>query len=166
MCSQVRKYNLLLYGVPQHHTPIRSEDSEQVVRDICTGVMNIPRETMDNIGIMNCHRIPSNRGTAPKPDDDQEATRPDTIIVKFSTMKGRDKVLSSARNIPRDSKIRVHTDLPRVWKEKRAKLAAAAYKLRREEHLQTSIRESAQGVWLVSRKNKEEPWVRYQDEAP
>lgn len=146
-----RKYNLLFYGVEA----LEDESVGQHVRNVCVNTLKIAQNQADCINIANCHRIPRNRES-----DNYNPSSPDPIIVKFCKMNERDLVLHAARNLKK-SDITVRTDLPREWKQERGKLASTAYHLRKDKHIQTAIRESAKGVWLECRKDKDHPWQKY-----
>jgi hypothetical protein len=128
--------------------------------------MGLTKEYADQLNIANCHRIPRNpqayrvRDEAPDPDSPEV---PNAIIVKLVNMIDRGRILAATRNIKRETRVTVRTDLPKEWKVRRGQLASVAYKMRKDDGLQTAIRETAQGVWLTFRKKKEDPWQRYTD---
>ena len=146
-----RKYNLLIYGVEE--TP--QEDTEATVRKLCVSTLKLSTDYADSINIVNCHRIPRN------PNATYNAGAPNAIMVKLCNFKDRGTILSASRNIDRETRITVRTDLPKEWKRQRAELATVAYNMRKDKHYQTAIRETARGVSLEYRAKKDDPWQRY-----
>ncbi|KAJ8314842.1 hypothetical protein KUTeg_006992 [Tegillarca granosa] len=88
------------------------------------------------------HRVPRN------PENIYQSTMPQPIIVSFSRVRDRNAMLKAARNIKRDTKASVRTDIPQYLKTKRSKLAQLAYQLRKNQQLKTAIRETRHDVWL------------------
>lgn len=77
-------------------------------------------------------------------------------------MAQRNLVLSAATyNNLKGTGISVRTDLPVVLKRKRGELAKTAYVLRKENNLQTIIRERPDRVWLEVRENTKVKWRQY-----
>ena len=154
-----RKYNILIYGIPEKSTPNQySENTESIVREF------ICKDFVSNLVISNTHRLPR-RGIS-------EPGIPPAIIVKLATMRSRNDILGAARNIPRGTKISIRTDLPARLKEKRARLAKIAYDMRKQNSsLKTRIRESIpkQDVWLefrnfsVALDSNAQTWSVYQE---
>ncbi|XP_069109367.1 uncharacterized protein [Argopecten irradians] len=148
-----RKYNLLIYGV--------NEPSNEVVEDTLCDFMKsslkLDADLVKSIllSVANAHRIPKLIH-----DDTNEAdkSRPNALIVKFTRIKIRNLVLAAAKNIDRSSRMSVRTDLPATLKKERSELAKVAYKMRKDDGLQTAIRESPKGVRLEFRKDKNSRW--------
>ena len=145
-----RRYNLLVYGIKEGN----DEDTAGVFKKFLIDNCKIEGDRVEKIGIANCHRIPKN----PDSDPDYKPGAPNAIIIKFLTMKDRNTVMASARNLPKGMAVR--TDLPKALKTKRARLARQAYQIRKTEKKQTAIRESPFNVWLEVRKDRSAEWAR------
>ena len=83
-------------------------------------------------------------------------------------MRGRDTVLQSVQNIPKDARISIRTDLPVRLKIKRHELAQQATKMRKEDNsMQVKIKESIpkSDVWMEVRRklggNSYSKWEKY-----
>ena len=82
-------------------------------------------EDVQSIIIQNSHRIPRNSQNIYKPG------APDALIVKFSRMEDRNKVLNQARITTLPKGMAVRTDLPSQLKKKRGELAHKAYRMKK-----------------------------------
>ena len=151
-----RRYNLLMYGLPE----TENENVYDVVTKFITDDCKLDSDKVKKLGIANCHRIPKN----PNSDPTYKPNAPNAVIVKFLTMYDRNLILSVARNLPKGKTVR--TDLPQKLKTKRAELARIAYKLRKDENKQTAIRETPKAVWLEYRSTKSDYWLKYSGPKP
>ena len=80
-----RKYNILIYGLPEKTQP-QNENTEELVREFVCNSVRLGKHYSDNIAICNTHRLPrKNRNAA-----DAVANGPPAIIVKLATMRTRD----------------------------------------------------------------------------
>ena len=160
-----RKYNILIYGLPEKTLP-QNENTEELVREFVCNSLRLGKHYSDNIAICNTHRLPrKNRNAA-----DAVANGPPAIIVKLATMRTRDELLQAARNIPRGTKISVRTDLPPRLKEKRSRLAKKAYEMRQtDKNIRTRIRESIpqRDVWLeyLNIAHENAHWTRLNEQS-
>ena len=68
-------------------------------------------------------------------------------------------MLSQAKNLLNTRK-RILTDLPVPMKLERDRLAKAAFKIRKENGLQTRIRDKGLDLYLEVRKDRKDNWVR------
>lgn len=144
MEKQDRKYNLLVYGIPEE----AEEDVCAKMRELFVNDLEISQRRVNAMYFAHGHRLPSKSKTGPKP-----------IIIRFTSFGDRDLVLSKAPKLA-GSKRRIVTDLPVVMKEERGKLAKEAYRIREDEKLQTRIKEKGLLVQLEVRKDKEDDWVK------
>lgn len=150
-----RKYNLLIYGLV---VPTNG-DVEHALQNFFRDKLNIEKEIL----ICNSHRLPRPTVTQNKTKGDNSRSLPEPIIVRFVKWSDRELILGSAKNLVKEDKISIRTDLCRSLKVKRGKLAHNAFQLRKqasssnpETYIRTRIRESIQipDVWLeVQRKN-------------
>ena len=98
--------NLLFTGVPETVNE-RPENTETIVHDIVQNKMGLPAVHFERV-----HRMgPPNR----------DATRPRTIVAKFSSHKARELVRKNSKNL-KGTKIGVHEQYSRDTNEKRKKL--------------------------------------------
>lgn len=97
----------------------------------------------------SCHRFPT------------AAEGPRPIIVRFVSFEDRETVYSKfLMPVLRDEKKRILTDLPLELKIKRSKLAKEAFKIRKDEGVQTRIQEKCVSVYLEVRKSKTDSWKK------
>ena len=141
------------------------EETENIVRNILKSDLKTSEDFAESVIIQNAHRLPKRPNVEEDPIqyENEGTDSPNSIIVKFSCMRDRNYVVKKCKNIPKMRKISVRTDLPSDLKVKRAKLSHTAYKLHKEEKLQTRIRESRQDVWLETRRSINAPWSKYTD---
>lgn len=144
-----RKYNLLIYGIPENP----NEDCEKTILKFFVENLKLQSSSVENIIISNVHRVP-------RLNKEYKPGMPNPIVVKFARMKDRNTVYFARVNL-KDSKMSIRTDLPNDLKVKRGKLARISYRLRRDEHLQTAMRESKNDVWIETRAGKNQPWKMY-----
>jgi hypothetical protein len=142
--AYARKYHLLLYGVEGHENNPRKTVAK--VRKFAKE--NWKLENADQIVIRNAHRLQKRYDEAPA-----------TIVVVFLYWHEREAFLKAGPNL-RGSRMSVRTDLPPELKKKRGQLASMAYEMRRDEKIQTRIREKGAEVWLETRDNISRPWKR------
>ena len=120
--------------------------------------LKVSRDEAAGIQLVNAHRLPTSRNNGTPRHSNQQAP----IIVRFSKMSDRDRLLQSferprqAREAgddePPTPRIAIRTDLPPSMKRERGRLAAAAYTIRKTQHLATSIRVIGTKVVLLTRK--------------
>ena len=84
-------------------------------------------EDIQSIIIQISHRIPRN------PQNKYKPGAPYALIVKFSRMEDRNKVLNQARITTIPKGMTVRTDLPSQLKKKRGELAHKAYLMRKDQ---------------------------------
>jgi len=140
-----RKYHLLLYGVDGHET--NSTDTIARVRMFTKDSLKMEGEFAKSMTIQNAHRL------------QKHVDAPATIIVVFLYWSEREAFLKAGPNL-RGSKMSVRTDLPPELRKRRGELASIAYELRRNQNLQTRIREKGAEVWIETRKNSSTPWKK------
>lgn len=164
-----RKQNLLVYGVPDK----AKEDIIATTRDILSHFLQVPPDAAARIPLINAHRLPgaAQRG---KQLAGQES-EPCPIIIRFASMFDRDRVLQAyefqqreRRDNPMYARVSIRTDLPAKLKRERGRLAAIAYRLRRDEKVSTRIKLSGQNVILQTRKSGRDgspstAWTTYAD---
>ena len=157
-----RKYNVLIYGLKEVGQP-HNENTELVVREFVSDTLKLGKDYSAKLVISNTHRLPRKLNS---PTNDAPSAPP-AIIVKLATMCSRNELLAAARNIPRETKVTVRTDLPPRLKEKRSILAGKAYEMRKgNRDIRTRIRESVpkRDVWLEYRNVAENTnWTKYND---
>ena len=138
------------------------EKLRSVVAGIFCENLQFTREVVTKMMIGNMHRLPVREDQGEKTEDDKRPPPPPAIIVKFLCMSHRDAILDAAsyKNL-KGSGISIRTDLPLVLKRKRDELATIAYKLRRDEKVQTIIRERPNRVWLETRRNASDKWKAF-----
>ena len=131
-------------------------------------------------------QISSKQPTGKQPTS-QPKNEPCPIIIRFASMFDRDRVLHAYEFQPRKNqrdpansssqatwdpayaRVSVRTDLPPKLKKERGRLAAIAYKLRREDKVATRIKLSGSKVLLQTRKNGRDgapntAWVTWSEE--
>lgn len=138
-----RKYNILIYGLDDSAND--DENVYAVVRQFFNKDLDIDQRKVNSIPLANAHRVPT-RGTGPEP-----------IIVRFLHFGDKQLVMSRGFKLA-GKKIRILDDLPVVMKEKRHKLARAAYDIRKREKLQTRIRDVGATLVLETRKSNGDRW--------
>lgn len=140
-----RKYNLLFYGIPEEN----GEKLYDKMRRFFVTDLGIEEEKAQLIHFVNGHRYPT------------KSDGPNPIILRFTSWDDRELVLSHANHLVNTRK-RILTDLPVAMKLERDRIAKASYKIRKEESLQTRIRDKGLDVYLEVRKDKKDKWVRRQ----
>ena len=158
-----RKYNLLFCGIPQSSD---KEDTSQVVRRYMLEKLKLEEGRVDDLIIANCHRVPirepEKTGVVGGDPKDPKDTRPPNIVIKFTIMAQRNMVFAAVTNLKGSTeRFSVRSDICSHLKKRRSELAQIAYTLRRDEKLQTAIRETPHSVWLVTRRHKKDDWVEY-----
>ena len=126
-----RKYNLLIYGINED----AGEKLYDKMRRFFVNDLGIEEERAQRIHFVNGHRYPT------------KSSGPNPIILRFSCWDDRELVLSQAKNLLNTRK-RILTDLPVPMKLERDGLAKAAFKIRKENGLQTRIRDKGRWVGL------------------
>ena len=132
--KQDRKYNLLFCGIPE----VPDERLYDKMRRFFVTDLKTAQERAQIIHFVNGHRYPT-KGDGPKP-----------IIIL---------VLSQAKNLLKAKK-RILTDLSVLMNIERGRIAKIAYKIRRQEEIQTRIKEKGLDLYLEVRNRKTDPWVR------
>ena len=138
-----RKYNLLIYGINED----AGEKLYDKMRRFFVNDLGIEEERAQRIHFVNGHRYPT------------KSSGPNPIILRFSCWDDRELVLSQAKNLLNTRK-RILTDLPVPMKLERDRLAKAAFKIRKENGLQTRIRDKGLDLYLEVRKDRKDNWVR------
>ena len=144
MEKQDRKYNLLFYGFPEEG----SENLFDKLRNIFVKDLDIDQYTVDKMYFTHGHRMPAENQQGPRP-----------IILRFAHYGDRELVLSRAYKLG-GSKRRILSDLPVVMKKERRRLAKQAFTIRKDEELQTRIKDKGLDVFLEVRKESTDSWVR------
>ena len=144
MEKQDRKYNLLFYGFPEEG----SENLFDKLRNVFVKDLDIDHYTVDNMYFTHGHRMPAENQQGPRP-----------IILRFAHYGDRELVLSRAYKLE-GSKRRILSDLPVVMKKERRRLAKQAFTIRKDEELQTRIKDKGLDVFLEVRKKSTDSWVR------
>ena len=150
--NRSRKYNLLFYSLLK----IEHENTTEVILSSLEKDLQMSPDDIQSIIIQNSHRIPRNLQNKYKP------RAPDALIVKFSRMEDRNKVLNQARITTLPKGMAVRTDLPSQLKKKRGELAHKAYLMRKNDHKRTRIIETKDDVILQFRAQDESVWKRCQ----
>ena len=148
--NRSRKYNLLFYGLLK----IEHENTTEVILSSLEKDLQMSPEDIQSIIIQISHRIPRN------PQNKYKPRAPDALIVKFSRMEDRNKVLNQARITTIPKGMIVITDLPSQLKKKRDELAHKAYLMRKNDHMRTRIIETKDDVILQFRAQDESVWKR------
>lgn len=143
-----RRYNLLFYGFPEEE----NENLESTMKTFFKEKLKMQGDKVDAMVIANTHRLAS------------EAPGPKPVIMKFSRMSDREIVFSKALHpILRKEKKRILSDLPVIMKRERGRLAKVAFDIRQSKKEQTRIVEYGLEVFLEVRKEKGQPWKRYEE---
>ena len=138
-----RKYNLLFYGIPEE----QNEDIEDKLKNLFVDDLKLDYTRVNNMYFAHGHRIPS-KTPGPKP-----------IILRFSQYSDRDLVLSNAYQLA-GSRRRIIADWPVQMKNERGRLSKVAFQIRKDEKLQTRIKDKGLDVYLEVRKDKNAAWVK------
>lgn len=141
--KQDRKYNLLFYGIKEEP----EEDVEEKLKQLFIDDLHLNHMRVNNMFIVHGHRIPS-KSPGPKP-----------IILRFARYQDRDLVLSNAYKLG-GSKRRILADWPVPMKNERDRLSKIAYKIRKEEELQTRIKDKGLSVYLEVRVDENAKWQK------
>lgn len=142
-----RKANILIYGMPDS-----TEDLTDAAKDIFVRILQIDSETVRNMKFVNIHRLPAQH---------KKIQSPDPVIIKFVCQQDRDLVMQTRFKFLKDltkEKLVFRTDLPPELKQRRAKLEAKAYPLRKEHRYQTRVLERGTSVSLQYRKSTQMAW--------
>ena len=142
--KQDRKYNLLFYGIREEN----DEDISEKLREMFIQDLKLDEDKVANMYFAHGHRIPTEAGTGPRP-----------IILRFTSIGDRDLVLANARELA-GSRRRILIDLPPVMKKERGRLAKIAYQIRKNEQMQTRIRDKGLEVFLEVRRHAGDSWIR------
>ena len=154
-----RKLNLLFYGVK----PSPYEDPYVKAREVISSLLGITMEEAKRIHLVNAHRLPTKLPPEQQGRDANSGSsppRPQPIIVRFGTMLDRDRIIKAYENPGRQryddespfARMTVRSDLPAKMKRERGKLAAAAYKIRKDKEYQTRIKIVGTKIALQTRK--------------
>lgn len=141
--KQDRKYNLLFYGIKEEP----GEDVEETLKQLFIDDLHLNHMRVNNMFIVHGHRIPS-KSPGPKP-----------IIMRFGRYQDRELVLSNAYKLA-GSKRRIIADWPVQMKNERGRLSKIAYKIRKEENMQTRIKDKGLSVFLEVREDENTQWVK------
>ena len=164
-----RKQNLLVYGVPDK----RNENIITTVQEILCCFLGITPEEAGKIPLVNAHRLPAPQHG--KQLAGRSEPGPSPIIIRFSSMFDRDRLLQAFESQPRRqqrgaaaaapapthqgnrdpayARVTIRTDLPPALKRERGRLAAVAYRLRRDDKVSTRIKVIGSRVVLQTRKH-------------
>jgi len=143
MERHVRKYNLLLYGIPEEN----QENIYKKVKFFLRDEAKLSEEHIDQMEFQNAHRLPT-KGLGPKP-----------IIVRFVRWADREAVYNQVFKGVLAKGKNIATDLPPVLKAERFRLQQEAYKLRKGvDKLKTRVVEKGNSVILQTRKDNTESW--------
>ena len=139
--KQDRKYNLLFYGLqPREHENVYERVRELLVKD-----MSLDETKVQQMYFAHGHRLPS------------KGIGPDPVIIRFTSWEDRELVLSNAKKLA-GSRRRILVDLPVCMKIERDKLAKIAFGVRKNEKLQTRIKDKGLDVYLQVRKDETCTW--------
>ena len=186
-----RKQNLIIYGIPD----AKMEDIRHTTRDIMSHFLDIPLDEAAKIPLINAHRLPASKpwqhnttqqGNQPSGKSSQRDPVPSPIIIRFSSMFDRDRLLrayetrsrqrpgtpstppsyANASATPVYTRVSIRTDIPARMKKERGRLAAMAYELRRERKVATRIKITGTTVILQTRKHNQDglsnsPWITW-----
>ena len=141
--KQDRKYNLLFYGITEEP----NEDIEDKLKNIFLKDLKLDYGRVSNMYFAHGHRIPT-KSPGPKP-----------IILRFAQYSDRDLMLSNAYKLA-GSKRRIIADWPVQMKNERGRLSKIAYRIRKNELLQTRIKDKGLDVYLEVRKDETVKWVK------
>jgi hypothetical protein len=133
-----------MYGIDNSD---QYENIYAVTRHLFTQDLEIDHRKANAIPIANAHRLPI-RSKGPKP-----------IIVRFLHFGDKQLVMSRAHNLA-GKQIRIVDDLPVSMKEERFLLSHVAYKICKNENLQTRIRDDGAHMMLETRKSISDKWSR------
>jgi hypothetical protein len=139
-----RTYNILIDG---------NDDSDQdeniyaVTRHLFTQDLEIDHRKAIAIPIANAYRLPT-RSKGPKP-----------IIARFLHFGDKQLDMYRAHKLA-GKQIRILDDLLVSMKEERFLLSHVAYKIRKNEKLQTRIRDGGAHMMLETRKSISDKWSR------
>ncbi|KAK6178346.1 hypothetical protein SNE40_013144 [Patella caerulea] len=148
-----RKYNLLIYGVPVPTATTGGEENiTQTLHTFFNEKLNIDKETIQKLATANAHRLSVNKSS------DGDTYGPPAIIVRFLHFPHRELIMSKRFNLPKGVKMKIWSDLPKVMKKERSRLSHIAYTIRKDEKLQTRIREEEIKLILETRKVKTHKW--------
>jgi hypothetical protein len=139
-----RKYNILIYGIDDSD---QDENIYAVTRHLFTQDLEIVHRKANTIPIANAHRLPT-RSKGPKP-----------IIVPFLHFGNKQMVMSRAHKLA-GNQMRILDDLPVSMKGERFLLSHVAYKIRKNEKLQTRIRDDGAHMMLETRTSISDKWSR------
>ena len=167
-----RKQNLLVYGIPDK----QNEDITATVREILRYFLRINPEAARQIPLVNAHRLPTPQHIKQLVGQPEPGPKP--IIIRFSSMFDRDRLLRAFESQPRHqrtgtapgtapaassvpaqegnwdpaySRVTIRSDLPPKLKRERGRLASVAYRLRREDKVSTRIRLVGSKIVLQTR---------------
>ena len=161
-----RKQNLLVYGMPDK----QYEDIITTVSEVLCYFLRIAPEEARQIPLVNAHRLPTPGNVKQLVGQQEPGPRP--IIIRFSSMFDRDRLLRTFESQPRHqqkgaaaasspaqqgnsdpaySRVTIRSDLPPKLKRERGRLAEVAYKLLREEKVSTRIRLVGSKIILQTR---------------
>ena len=110
-------------------------------------IIDMDEERLQTMYFAHEHRLPS------------ESDGPKPIIVRFTSFEERDMVLSNAPKLA-GGRRRIITDLPVQMKKERARLAKVAYRIHKEEKIQTRIKDKGLDGYLEVRKDETHDWTK------
>ena len=140
-----RKYNLLFYGFPEEQ---RGENIYDKMRNVFIEDLQLDPNKVDNMYCAHAHRLPA---------ENQEGPRP--LIIRFASYADRELVLANSYKLA-GSRRRILPDLPVIMKKERSRLAREAYTIRKNENMQTRIRDRGLEVYLEVRKESTDRWAK------
>lgn len=183
-----RKQNLLVYGVHEN----RNENIFKTVTEIMSFFFKIPPVDAAKIHLVNAHRLPApqvgpGKEAAIRPIIIRftKMVDRDRLLNAFEESR-RQRPAPNAGGLPQPAdqpeiplqqtpddpaqalaqkfeRVTVRTDLPPEMKRERGRLAAEAYKLRKEKNLSTRIRINGTNLYLQTRNSPQGIWTTYED---
>ena len=138
-----KKDNLIVYGLEGSES---FEKTTEVAKQFMKDGLKLDSEWVDNLQLKSCIRL-QGHGKGPLP-----------LRMTFFWPEDKDKCLKAGHNL-RNTKLSLRTDLPKLMRIERAKLASKAYGMKkRGEAKHTKIREKGISLWLEIKKNDGEKW--------
>jgi hypothetical protein len=144
-----RKYNLMIHGIDGKESD--NDITEEKIRKLAQNELGLSESYSKSVMIANCHRLPK------KSNSWGYAANSDPIVVKFVRWADREAFLRGARNLRKDSRIRIRTHLPAELAKAKAKLSTIAYN-KRLEGTHARIRERGATVTMDVRDGPGGSW--------
>lgn len=137
-----RKWNLVIKGIPG---PLNEDTyrTEKVTKQFMVDNLKIRETAVAKMNFSAAHRLPG--GIDGKKN----------IIVRFNSLKDRDLVLNSAKNLKDQKGLSIMTDLPPELSKRRSELLKKRYQMPIEERRQFQLKQlkEAPFITLVKRSN-------------